>query len=120
MIAVPVTNDQPAIAARVQWAGAGEVVPLSKLNAARVRSALERVLTAPRYLDRVQQLQASIARAGGVERAADIVEALLGVSRPTGVSDDQPRPQPAGPDDASTSFSEAFGLPAPREIEQRH
>ena len=103
MVAVPVTNDQPAVAARVQWAGAGEVIPLRKFNAARVRSALESVLTAPHYLDHVQQLRASIGRAGGVERAADIVEALLSVSRPTGVRVDQPRVPPDYPEDTSSA-----------------
>jgi zeaxanthin glucosyltransferase len=122
LVAVPVTNDQPAVAARVQRAGAGEVISLRKFNAARVRSAVERVLTAPHYLDHVQQLKASIARAGGVERAADIVEELLGSSRPTGVRAGQQLLQTGGPEDAS-SFSLDDGdseREAAHRVEQRH
>jgi len=99
MVAIPVTNDQPAVAARVQRAGAGEVISLRKFNAARLRSALERVLTVPDYLDRVRHLQASIARAGGVQRAADIVEELL-TSQPARAA------QPAAhADDSTDAFS---------------
>ena len=122
MVAVPVTNDQPAVAARVQWAGAGEVISLGKFNAARVRSAVERVLTTSHYLDHVQQLKASITRAGGVERAADIVEALLVSSRPAGVRADQQRLQPGDREDASSdSFNEADSMrQRAHGIEQRH
>jgi zeaxanthin glucosyltransferase len=122
LVAVPVTNDQPAVAARVQRAGAGEVIPLRKFSAARVRSAVERVLTAPHYRDHVQHLTASIARAGGVERAADIVEELLPSSHPTGLRADQPRFQRDDPENASNaSFDAADSARRPAHgIEQRH
>src|SRR3954468_7993425 len=33
MVAIPVGNDQPGVAERVRWLGAGEVLPLSRLSA---------------------------------------------------------------------------------------
>jgi MGT family glycosyltransferase len=78
MVALPVTNDQPAIAARVRRAGAGEVLFPRRLTATRLKAVVRRVLEVPEYRARARQLKASIERAGGVERAADIVESVLG------------------------------------------
>lgn len=38
MVAIPITNDQPGVAARIQWTGTGEMVSVSKLSAARLRA----------------------------------------------------------------------------------
>ena len=77
MVALPITNDQPAIAARVRYSGAGEVIQPQRLTAERLRSAVQRVLQLPTYRGRAQQLQISIERAGGVGRAVEIVEAAM-------------------------------------------
>jgi zeaxanthin glucosyltransferase len=77
MVVLPVTNDHPAIAARVRRAGAGEVIFPFLLSANRLRAAVGRVLHRPDYRHRAGQLKASIERAGGVERAADFVEAVV-------------------------------------------
>jgi UDP:flavonoid glycosyltransferase YjiC (YdhE family) len=77
MVALPVTNDQPAIAARVRHAGAGEVLFPRRLTATRLKAAVQGVLENPAYRGRARQLKLSIERAGGVERAADIVEDVL-------------------------------------------
>jgi MGT family glycosyltransferase len=76
MIAIPVTNDQPAIAARLARIGAGEVVPLHRLSVSRLREAISRVLQEPQYRHRAGLLRQEILAAGGVERAADIVESV--------------------------------------------
>jgi zeaxanthin glucosyltransferase len=77
MVAIPITNDQPGVAARVAWTGAGEIVPLSKLTAARLKSALILVLDQPSYRHNALRLRQAIASAGGVERAADIIEQAI-------------------------------------------
>jgi len=77
MVAMPITNDQPAIAARVRRAGAGEVILPRHFTPARLRTALQRVLGVPHYRQRARQLQSSIERAGGVDKAVEIVEAVL-------------------------------------------
>jgi MGT family glycosyltransferase len=74
LVAIPITNDQPGVAARVVRAGAGEVVPLRRLTPDRLRQAVERVFYSARYRSAAVRLRDSIGRAGGIERAADIIE----------------------------------------------
>ena len=73
-VAVPVGNDQPGVAARLKWSGAGEFLPLSQLRADRLRALVQGVLTGARYRERARELQRGIQASGGVKRAADIVE----------------------------------------------
>jgi zeaxanthin glucosyltransferase len=77
MVAIPVTNDQPGVASRIAWTGAGEIVPLNKLTAARLESKLRLVLSQDGYRQQAQRIQRSIAQSGGVERAADIIEQAI-------------------------------------------
>jgi MGT family glycosyltransferase len=80
MVAVPVTNDQPGVAARLAHAGAGIVVPRSKLSSARLGTAVRRVLDTDSYCQRAASLQTAIQHAGGVQYAADVIEQAIGVS----------------------------------------
>jgi len=82
LVAIPVTNDQPGIAARIQWTGAGEFVPLGQLDAAKLQPAIERVLQMPRYREAAQRLQREIAASGGVDLAVSIVERALTTRQP--------------------------------------
>ena len=77
IVAMPITHDQPAIAARVQRSGAGERIPIRKLTATRLRAALVRILEDPTYRTRARKISQSIRDAGGVERAVAIVEEAL-------------------------------------------
>jgi zeaxanthin glucosyltransferase len=77
MVALPITHDQPAIAARVAWAEAGLAMPMRKITAPKLREAVTRVMQTPLYRARAQTLSQSIRSAGGVERAADIVEHVI-------------------------------------------
>lgn len=82
MVAIPIANDQPGIAARIAWSGAGEVVPRSGLTVPKLRGAIQRVLTEDSYKNNATRLQDAIARAGGVSRAADIVEQAISTGKP--------------------------------------
>ncbi|HUG93453.1 MAG TPA: glycosyltransferase [Planctomycetaceae bacterium] len=82
LVAVPITNDQPGVAARVAWSGAGEVVPLRKLSAARLRTAVVRVLSRPSYRQHAERLQAAIERSGGLVRAGEIAELAIATGQP--------------------------------------
>jgi zeaxanthin glucosyltransferase len=82
MVAIPIANDQPGVAARIAWTGTGAVVPLKRLNVSKLRSALKRVLTEDSYKKNALRLQAAIKRAGGVKKAADIVEQVLSTGKP--------------------------------------
>lgn len=81
MVAIPITNDQPGVASRLAYIGAGEVVQLSELSADRLRSAVEPVLSEPRYREFARQAQKAIATTNGPRLAADIVESVLRMGR---------------------------------------
>lgn len=82
MVAIPVTNDQPGVAARIAWTGSGEVVPLRKLSATRLRKAIMKVLRKESYKQNALRLQEAIRRAGGASRAADIIEQVVSTGKP--------------------------------------
>ncbi|XHX79517.1 MAG: glycosyltransferase [Stenomitos frigidus ULC029] len=82
MVAIPIANDQPGVAARIAWTGTGAVVPLKRLNVSKLRSAIKQVLTEESYQQNALRLQAAIQRAGGVKKAADIVEQVVATGKP--------------------------------------
>ncbi len=64
MVAIPVANDQPGIAARIAYTGVGEVVALKELNVPKLRSAIVKVLTQESYRKRAIEMQGAIMRSG--------------------------------------------------------
>jgi len=77
LVAVPLGNDQPGVAARVKARGAGLVVPRNKLNPARLRKAVMLVLQEARYREAAQALQRAFQQLDGPGRAADLIEQVL-------------------------------------------
>jgi UDP:flavonoid glycosyltransferase YjiC (YdhE family) len=77
MVAIPVANYQPGVAARIAYTGVGEVVPLKELSVAKLRSAIAKVLTEDSYKKRAISLQDAIGRSGGVKKAADIIKQVV-------------------------------------------
>lgn len=82
MVVIPIANDQPGIASRVVWVGCGEAIPVKKVSVAKLRKAINQVLTEASYKENAVRLQASIHRAGGVVKAIDIVEQVLDTGKP--------------------------------------
>jgi MGT family glycosyltransferase len=82
MIAIPVTHDQPGVAARIAWTGAGQMVPLRRLKVSRLRNAIKQVLSQDSYKEQVLRLQKATHQAGGVRRAADIIEQAISTGKP--------------------------------------
>ncbi|MDJ0692283.1 MAG: glycosyltransferase [Xenococcaceae cyanobacterium MO_188.B32] len=82
MVAIPITNDQPGVAARIAWTGTGEVIPLGKVSVERLQKAIKQVLTEDSYKKNALRLQEAIERAGGVSRAADIIEQVVTTGKP--------------------------------------
>jgi zeaxanthin glucosyltransferase len=80
-VAIPVTYDQPAVAARIAHKQTGVVVSLDKLTADHLSSMLDKVLTNSIYRDNAGKLQKTIAQANGLSLAADLVEESLGVRK---------------------------------------
>jgi len=81
LVAIPVTYDQPAVAARIAHKQTGVVISLDKLTADHLSSLLDKVLTNNIYRDNARKLQKAIAEANGLSLAADLVEESLGVRK---------------------------------------
>ena len=77
LVCIPLGNDQPGVAARVKARGAGIVVPPRRVDAKRLRSAVQTILENDSYRLAARKIQSAIAEANGLERAADIVEDAL-------------------------------------------
>lgn len=82
MVAIPVMNDGPGVAARIAYTGVGEVVPLKELSVTKLRSAIVKVLTQESYKQRAIEMQEAIVRSGGVKKAADIIEQVISTGKP--------------------------------------
>jgi MGT family glycosyltransferase len=78
-VAIPVTYDQPAVAARIAHKQTGVVASLDKLTTDHLSSLIGEVLTNRTYRDNARKLQQAIAEANGLSVAADLVEESLGV-----------------------------------------
>jgi zeaxanthin glucosyltransferase len=82
MVAIPITIDQPGLAARLAWVGAAEVVLPQQLTAEKLREAIKRVLTDNAYRQNAIRLKNAIYQAGGVGLAADIIEQVVLTGKP--------------------------------------
>ncbi|MBW4469070.1 MAG: glycosyltransferase [Stenomitos rutilans HA7619-LM2] len=82
MVAIPIANDQPGTAARIVWAGVGEMLPISRLTVASLRSLIHKVLTEDSYKVQALRLQAAIQNSGGVHQAANIIESAIATGQP--------------------------------------
>lgn len=81
MVAIPVTNEQPGIAARVAWAGAGEAITLKQATPDRLRALISKVREDPAYRSAAERIRDSIrSSGGGAPRAAEMIERSLGLS----------------------------------------
>jgi zeaxanthin glucosyltransferase len=78
VIAVPMYADQFGLAARLERSGAGGRISLDRLKADALRTLLDRLLSERSYAERARAIGASLERAGGERRAADLIEESLG------------------------------------------
>jgi len=78
-VAIPVTFDQPGVAARIANKRTGVVTSLDKLTADHLSTLLDIVLSDPIYRDNARTLQKAIEDANGLSVAADLVEEAFGV-----------------------------------------
>jgi MGT family glycosyltransferase len=79
-VAIPVTFDQPGVAARIAEKQTGVVTSLDKLTPNHLSDLLNEVLTNSSYRRNARDLQNAIAEANGLSVAADLVEESLGVT----------------------------------------
>jgi zeaxanthin glucosyltransferase len=79
LVAIPVTNDQPGVAARIAYTKTGAFVPLKELTVSRLTLLIDEVLQNPEYRDNANRLRQVIANTKGVEKAVDLLEEALGL-----------------------------------------
>jgi MGT family glycosyltransferase len=77
LLALPMTLDQPAVAARLAALGVAVVLPAKIRSAEQIRTALLKVHNDPSYWNAAQKLQSEMQSLRGLERAADIIEEAL-------------------------------------------
>ncbi len=76
-VAIPVTFDQPGVAARIVDKQTGVVTSLDKLTAEHLSTLLNEVLNNSTYRANARKLQKAIAEANGLSVAADLIEESL-------------------------------------------
>jgi zeaxanthin glucosyltransferase len=77
MVAIPIAHDQPAVAARLKRLGIAEVLPVMRLSAKRIRTAVTMVLNSPGYRQEAEKMQTKLQSLRGLDRAAAVIEEAL-------------------------------------------
>lgn len=80
MVAIPVTNDQPGVGARIAYTRTGVVIPLKELTTEKLRAAVDQVLSDPQYGKNARRLQQAIQKTNGLELAANLIEKAFEVA----------------------------------------
>jgi len=78
-VAIPVTHDQPGVAARIADKKTGLVMPLKDLNASRLGLLLDEALTDAVYRENARYFQKSLAEYSGLSVAAELLENAFGL-----------------------------------------
>jgi UDP:flavonoid glycosyltransferase YjiC (YdhE family) len=83
MVAIPLGNDQPGVAARIAARGAGIVLSPARLSPTRLRAALQAVLQQQSYRTAADAIKNAMQAIDGKMRAADIIEDTLKIRNET-------------------------------------
>ena len=79
-IAIPVTNDQPGVAARIADKKTGKTTSLDGLDASNLSALLDEVINNPIYRDNSRSIRKAIAKKNGLSVAADLLEQDFGLT----------------------------------------
>lgn len=82
MLAIPVTNDQPGVAARIQWHEVGRRLRLKKINVQSLRAMIQDLLSQSRYTEKAKAIQHEIAGIDGIALASEIIERAIKTGKP--------------------------------------
>jgi zeaxanthin glucosyltransferase len=77
LVAIPVSDDQPGVAARIHHAGTGKVVSFGRLSSSRLRQAIRCVLDNPGYRTAALRMREELRKVDSLELAANLVENAL-------------------------------------------
>ena len=78
MVCLPVTNDQPGVARRVEHVGAGLSLAAGRARTGRIRRRLTRVLSDPAYRAAAGRIRAQMAGVDGPALAAELIDRAIG------------------------------------------
>jgi zeaxanthin glucosyltransferase len=81
LVAIPITNDQPGVAARILASGTGLCLPLAQLNAEALRGLVDEVLRTPSYRERALAMKAAITEVDGLGMAVERIERAFAADR---------------------------------------
>jgi UDP:flavonoid glycosyltransferase YjiC (YdhE family) len=84
-VAIPITNDQPGVAARIAAHQTGVVTSLEDLTVSHLSTLVAEVLNNSRYGDNARKFQQAIAKTNGLSRAADLLEEAFGLTKEASV-----------------------------------
>jgi UDP:flavonoid glycosyltransferase YjiC (YdhE family) len=80
-VAIPITNDQPGVAARIAAHQTGAVTSLEDLTVPHLSTLVDEVLNNSPYRDNARKLQQAIAKTNGLSRAAELLEEAFGLTK---------------------------------------
>jgi len=80
-VAIPITNDQPGVAARIAAHQTGAVTSLEDLTVSHFSTLVAEVLNNSGYCDNARKFQKAIAKTNGLSRAAVLLEETFGLTR---------------------------------------
>jgi len=83
LVAIPVTNDQPGVAARIAYTKTGAFVPLQEMTVPGLSGLIDEVLGNPEYRRNANQMKDTIAKTNGLEKAVDLLEEAFQLSNRT-------------------------------------
>jgi zeaxanthin glucosyltransferase len=77
LVTVPITYEQPAIARRIEWTGAGASIALGNATAPTLRRVVREVLENTRHRTAARRIADQIAVCAGVTSAARVIESAV-------------------------------------------
>jgi zeaxanthin glucosyltransferase len=80
-VAIPATNDQPGVAARIAAHQIGVVASLERLTVSHLSTLVDEVLNNSMYRDNARKFQRAIAKTNGLSRAAVLLEEAFGLTK---------------------------------------
>ena len=77
MVGIPITNDQPGVARRIEYHGVGEIITTEMLNPERLSKLIHQVLLDEKYRQKSRLLKSELAQFNGVKNACDLIEQVF-------------------------------------------
>lgn len=74
MVAIPVSIDQPGVAARIAYTKTGAYVPIQELTVSRLSNLIGDVLGNSEYRQNAKKMQGAMVRTNGLEKPVDFLE----------------------------------------------